>query len=163
MSRRIGLLLVCATLVFAACGGGGSEPASSTAGSDTTTADGATTVVSETTMGEPAGETQSELATDVGLESIVVLTPQAGEGDRPELEWEPVEGASLYQVTVLAPDGSVYWGRTGPETSVPFGGFPRLVPAAAGPRIIAGMSWTVVAFDDSMVPMAIGGPLPLSP
>jgi hypothetical protein len=92
-----------------------------------------------------------------------VVTPEAGGGDRPDLEWAPVDGAVRYDVTVLAPDGSVYWGWSGSETSVPLGGFPRLVPEAAGPRIITGMSWTVVAVDADAFPLAIGGPRPLSP
>jgi hypothetical protein len=164
MSRvRLAALGIAVMAALAGCGGGDGEstPTSVVSVPETTEAD--TSSPPEVTTSEAPVEADSEFATGIGLEPIVLLTPEAGGGDRPDLEWQPVDGAVTYQITVRAPDGSVYWGRMGPETSVPFGGFPRLVPEAAGPRIVAGMDWTVIAFDASMVPIGAGGPRSLSP
>jgi len=141
-------------LVLASCGGDG--PTTTTAGDGAATT-GAAEETTSTTLRQ-----DSPIAADMGLASMVILTPEEGLGERPDLAWEPVDGASMYRVTVLGPDGAFYWGWMGEETSVPLGGYPRLEDAAAGPRIVSGMTWTVVAFDAALVPIAVGGPASLS-
>lgn len=132
------------------------EPASTIEPPSTTEPPSATEPPSTT---EPA----SELADALDLPVIELLTPASGGGDRPDLSWAPVDGADLYQVVLLAPDGAFYWGWTGNETTIPVGGLPRLVPEAAGPRLIPSMSWTVTAIDERSLPLAIGGPAEISP
>jgi len=155
--RRVALLAL--AMVLAACGGDSSSP-TTTGGTDTTggsvTTGGGATATTTTTAVE------SPLASEVGLESMVLLTPTEGVGERPDFAWEPVAGAVRYQVTVLTADGALYWAWSGEETSVPLGGFPKLVDGAAGPRVVSGMTWTVVAFDGDMIPLAVGGPASLS-
>jgi hypothetical protein len=140
-------------LVLASCGGEGA--------STTTGADGVTTTASGGATTSTAPQ-DSPIAADMGLATMVILTPEEGVGERPDLAWEPVEGATMYRVTVLGPDGTLYWGWAGEETSVPLGGFPRLEDAASGPRVVSGMTWTVVALDGDLVPVAVGGPASLS-
>lgn len=161
-----------AAVALTACGDdSASTPATTSPGNDAEESagepgSGATTTAGEATTSTttaPMPPSESELAAPLGLDSMVILTPVSGGGDRPDLAWEPVSGAALYHVTLLAPDGTVYWGWSGSETSVPVGGFPRLVPEATGPRIIADMSWTVTATGVDDVPIAVGGPSPLSP
>lgn len=154
--RRFGLAAV--MVILMACGGGDADP-TTTGPSPTSATTGP--APDETSTTSPRVLT-SPIAEDVGLESMVILTPTEGVGERPDLAWEPVEGASTYRVTVLTPDGSFYWGWLGPETSVPLGGFPKLIDGATGPRVVSGMTWTVVAFDADMVPLAVGGPATLS-
>jgi hypothetical protein len=140
--------------VLASCGGDG---ASTTTAGDGVTTTGATGETTSTAL-----QQDSPIAADVGLPSMVLLTPEEGVGERPDLAWETVDGATMYRVTVLGADGAFYWGWAGEETSVPLGGFPRLEDAAAGPRVVSGMTWTVVALDANLVPLAVGGPASLS-
>jgi hypothetical protein len=168
MNRALPACLAAVVLVTA-CGGGDddSEPASpevttadglqATTAAATTTAAASTTSVAATTTTEPA----SELAEEFGLPTIAIMSTPVGGGERPDLAWQPVDGAADYQVTVLDPDGGFYWGWRGATSEVPFGGRPRLLPGAAGPRVVTGMTWTVVALDANGRPLAAGGPAPL--
>lgn len=153
--RHFGLA-VAVMVTLTACGGGDTVP--TTAGPSATSA---TTVPGPTSTTSPV-VSESPIAEETGLASIVILTPTEGVGERPDLAWESVDGASTYRVTVLTSDGSFYWGWLGSETSVPLGGFPRLVDGATGPRVASGMTWTVVAYDADLIPLAVGGPSSLS-
>lgn len=160
-------LAVALLLAVAACGGDDGSTTtvhSSTAATETTvattTGGGSGDTTSTTVSALPTG---SALADALGLEPMEVLTPVAGGGDRPDFAWTPVDGATFYRITLLAPDGSFYWGWEGEESFVPLGGFPRLVPAATGPRLVTGMSWTVMAFDSERRPLAAGGSHSISP
>lgn len=156
--RRFGPVAL--VIVLVACGGDDASPTTTASGTGgaTTTAPGPG-VTTTTASQEP---TESPIAGDVGLESMILSTPTEGVGERPDFAWEPVEGAASYRVTVLAPDGTFYWGWWGTETSVPLGGFPKLVDDATGPRVVTGMTWTVVAYDADLIPLAVGGPASLS-
>ena len=57
-------------------------------------------------------------------------------------------------VFLYAPDGSIYWGWSGPATSVHVGGSPVLDDDSSGPRVAAGMNWAVIANDPAMLPIA---------
>jgi hypothetical protein len=97
------------------------------------------------------------------LEGITLLTPTAGGGIRPTLEWEGVEGADRYGVYLYDQEGKLYWSWQGRETSIPVGGKPRLEEDALGPQVSDGMSWTVIAFDADQAPLAAGGPRAIAP
>jgi hypothetical protein len=145
-------------IVLFACGGDDTSQTTAAPGTTSETAPPGGDSRTTTTM----IASESPIAQDVGLASMVLLTPTEGVGERPDFAWEPVDGASAYKITVLAPDGSFYWGWLGPETSVPLGGFPKLIDGATGPRVVSGMTWTVVALDADLVPLAVGGPASLS-
>lgn len=152
MIRRVQVAAILLVTV-AACGGDPASPG----------------VSGESTLGETTPPTTEvmvphewPLSEDLGLASIALLTPASGLGERPDLAWEAVAGAASYRVTVLAPDGAFYWAWTGVDTLVPLGGSPRLSDAATGPRLVSGMTWTVVAFDAESRPLAVGGPATLS-
>jgi hypothetical protein len=98
-----------------------------------------------------------------GLELIEVMTPASGGGDRPLLEWAPVEGAHHYSVSLFDSDGDLYWGWTGFGTSVHVGGDPQLVDLAPGPRVVEGMTWGVGAYGEDFVPIATSALLPVGP
>ena len=172
MTRSLPALI--AMVLVAACGGnelGSSStaaPSDGSASSMTVTAPDPPTGATRasTTAVDPVATTavaESELADGFGLPALAIVSPEAGGGDRPDLSWESVDDAVDYRVTVLDPGGAVYWGWSGETTDVPFGGRPRLEPTAAGPRVVPGMTWTVLAIDDDGVPLAAGGPVPLSP
>ena len=97
------------------------------------------------------------------LDRITLLTPTSGSGPRPTLEWEAVDGADRYGVYLYAPGGELYWSWQGRETEIPVGGRPRLVDDALGPRVIDGMTWTVIGFNADQVPVAAGGPQSIAP
>jgi hypothetical protein len=94
---------------------------------------------------------------------VVLLTPISGGGTRPLLEWEPIPDADHYGAYVYAPDGSIYWAWTGRQTSVHVGGEPQLREGAAGPSVVDGMSWAVIAYDAELLPMAVSELRPISP
>lgn len=95
--------------------------------------------------------------------TIEPLTPTAGSGIRPLLEWSPVEGAAYYMVVVYAPDGSPYWTWTGVATSVHVGGEPVLDDERPGPSVVDGMTWGIVALDDQIAPIAFSDRRPIAP
>ncbi len=105
-----------------------------------------TTAVVDT--GEPFGD-------GWGLPAVVQLTPIAGGGPRPLLEWEPVAGAAGYVVWVYDPDGATYWTWMGPDTATHLGGAVQLAEDRPGPRIVDGMSWVVGAVDDDLEFLAV--------
>ena len=96
-------------------------------------------------------------------EEVVQLSPESGQGIRPLLEWEAVDGADHYALFLFAPDGAAYWAWMGPQTSVHVGGEPQLREGAPGPSIIDGMSWLVFAYDEGGLPIAMSPVRPISP
>lgn len=95
--------------------------------------------------------------------AIELVSPQSGAGIRPLLEWSAVDGAAYYLATVYAPDGSPYWTWTGTTTSVHVGGEPVLDDDRPGPSVTVGMTWGVVALDDTIVPIALSDRRPIGP
>jgi hypothetical protein len=128
--------------------------------SDETPSTGAGTGSTGTTaVGEEPEQVGEQLI--AGLPQIVQLTPLAGGGPRPSLDWEPVEGAIRYDVTLYAPDGIGYWAWHGPETSVVVGEL--ATPDQSGPRVSPGMSWALLAFDADGLPIASSALRPIDP
>jgi hypothetical protein len=97
------------------------------------------------------------------LPGMTLTTPTSGNGSRPLLAWESVEGADWYSVYLYGPDQGLYWSWQGRETSVPVGGRPQLNDKAPGPSVADGMTWSVVAYDSHDMPIASGGPRPIAP
>ena len=188
--RGVARSLVVVVLV-AACSGGDESSADTTSAADgaTTVAPDATASTTPTTVPAPddgdgapatsAASTDNGDDTDAGADetvppttapliegvepSIELLTAlQTGE-IRPLLEWAVVDGATHYLATVYAPDGSPYWTWTGPATSVSVGGEPKLSDDVPGPSVIAGMTWGVVALNDTLVPIASSARQPIEP
>jgi hypothetical protein len=106
---------------------------------------------SDTGEGEAAASGSSSVFP--WLPEIVVLT-EPSDDPRPLLEWEPVEGAVEYSVTVSAPDGRPYWAWRTEGTSVHLGGDPRLDDDQSGPSTVSGMTVSVIAFDAEQRPLA---------
>ena len=139
-------LLIGLVVIGAACGGSASS----------------TTRGSVTTMGTvqvPRGQPLLE-----GVPVITVLAPGENEaGEAPQFGWEPVEGATRYLLAVLGPEGPL-WAWQGPETEVYLGGLPFARPPGwAGPVIVPGTCWSVVAVGVDGHVIAVSEFLPVSP
>jgi hypothetical protein len=85
----------------------------------------------------------------------------AERGSNPMLSWAPVDGAVLYRVVVLDPNGDAYWAWSGTETSVPVGG--NATPTLVGARVYDAMSWQVAAHGADGAPLAMSEPHVLTP
>lgn len=172
-ARRAPIGVACALLVtLAAC----SSP------DDSAADDGADVVVEGVEEAEPAVTTDDGAAEDepadpdqivdegpprpdLGLPEMVLTTPAQGGGQWPELAWESVASADHYAVTIYDPDDVAYWAWRGTGVSVIVGGFDPAPPEGSGvaPRVREGMTWDVVALDDSGGLIAQSGVRPISP
>ena len=109
---------------------------------------------------EEVPETEPRVA--LGLPGIVLHTPQSGEGPRPLLTWEPVDGALTYAVTVYAgPEQPARWSWRGEQTSVRVGFVED--STVGGPNVIDGMTWSVLALDADDEPVAQSSQRPIGP
>ena len=90
-----------------------------------------------------------------------IATTDAEPGSNPLLSWTPFDGATLYRVVVLDPDGDPYWAWSGTETAVHLGG--SATPTAVGARVFGEMTWQVSAYDADGAPLAISERRRLSP
>ena len=99
-----------------------------------------------------------------GLPVIDVLgPPESGAGEVPQFRWEPIAGASRYDVGVLGPDGPL-WAWQGEATEIYLGGLPfERPPGLAGPVIAAGSCWSVMARGADGHVIAVSEFLPISP
>jgi hypothetical protein len=99
---------------------------------------------------------------DLGLPAVTLLTPSTGQGPRPVLEWEPVDTAVTYAVSVYAGAGEpARWSWRGTATSVRVGFVDD--PSVGGPNVVAGMTWSVLALDADDEPVAQSNERPLGP
>lgn len=100
-----------------------------------------------------------------GLSEIVLLTPAEGVGLKPGFEWQTVNGAVRYALLVYHPNGQPYWAWEGSGTSVYLGGGDSQAPPedSAGPILLDGMSWGVMAFDAADLLIASSAMRPISP
>lgn len=96
-----------------------------------------------------AGQTNGEPFLPMsGIASIDLLTPPSGAGSKPHFEWSAIEGALQYTLFLQFTDGQPYWSWTGSGTSIYLGGSDSPPPEdAAGPVLLDGMSWAVIALD----------------
>ena len=122
-------------------------------GADTTTPD-TTQATTTTVVSEPV---------IVGADPIVQITPTDGGGGRPLLEWESIDGAALYFVTIYTETGSPYWAAVTEETKTYVGG-PLQIPAGrTGPNVADGYTWVVYAEDADGNLLAVSSERPIAP
>lgn len=159
MHRRLPILVML-TLVLVACGSTeesastsmAPEPAEeSTFATSTTIAAGEPTVPTATTglatTSAPTTTAPEPLFTAPGLETITQVTPTAGGGTRPDLVWEPMDGAAEYTVVVSDAEGAPWWAWFGDSTEVVLGGVDSSAEVG-GPVAGPGVTWAVFAFGD---------------
>jgi hypothetical protein len=150
MKNSIKIILVVLVLgaVVAACSNsGGTQSGGDSAGGG----------VSADQQGEP-------FAPFSGLDTIELLTPTSGVGQKPNFEWSAVDGAASYTLFLNFSDGQPYWTWSGEATSIYLGGYDSPPPAdAAGPILLDGMSWAVIAFNTEANVIASSNLQPISP
>jgi len=177
MKRPITLVAgtVLVSLVLAACSSGSGDGATTTVPGDAT----ATTVVAEagsttapagdaaTATTEPAPATTTTTVVEApaitGAAVIEQTTPTSGEGPRPLLAWEPVEGTATYTVVVYTGTGAPYWSSVTDEPGIYVGG-PLQIPAGrTGPNVSDGYTWVVYADDADGNLLAVSPQRPIAP
>ncbi len=135
-----------AAVVLAACSSGGAEtPSSSTTEAADTTETTSTAVVADTTT-TTTTTTVAEPAIK-GADPIEQTTTPSGGGDRPLLEWEPIQGAVTYIVSVFTETGAPYWSAVTTEPRTYVGGAEQIAEGRTGPNVSEGYTWIVYADD----------------
>lgn len=129
-------------VALGACSSSGTEAPSS---STTTPGDTAETK-STTTMIDATTSTVAEPAIN-GAVPIEQMTPTSGGGDRPLLEWVPIEGAVTYIVSVFTETGAPYWSAVTTEPRTYVGGAEQIAEGRTGPNVSDGYTWIVYADD----------------
>lgn len=124
---------------------------------------GDSTAVAEDAADSQNPERDSQIPELVDLPGIDLLTPESGEGIRPEFSWEPIDRAFFYNVVLLDPAGRGYWGWEGTTTAVHLGGEPAIKDGLSGPSVIDGMTWQVAAYDDDFNLIALSHRKPIAP
>lgn len=110
---------------------------------------------------EPEAE-EGPPAFELDLPGIELLTPMSGEGQRPVLTWDSVDGAASYLVVLrAAPEAPASWLWRGDRTEIRVGFVTD--PGLGGPEVRDGMVWSVLAFDADDVPLAQSGQRPIAP
>lgn len=99
-----------------------------------------------------------------GLEQLEVLGPPAtGAGEVPLFSWQAVTGAATYDLAILTSAGPL-WAWSGAATEIRLGGLPFDRPeGVAGPVLVAGSCWSVVARDTAGHITAASDFFPVSP
>lgn len=99
-----------------------------------------------------------------GVAEIRLTPPARPRGVRPVLTWGPVAGATDYRVVLLDATRRPYWAWQGGVPTVVVGATGKpMPPAAGGPRVVKGSTWTVAAFDAAGRPIALSAPGALGP
>ncbi|MEN8039940.1 MAG: hypothetical protein ABFR95_00370 [Actinomycetota bacterium] len=83
------------------------------------------------------------------LDVIVLDNPTSGGGSMQELAWGSVNDGVRYDVVMFDSLGDLYWSWSTVETSVFMGGVETTLENPPGPQILEGMTWFVLAFDES--------------
>lgn len=155
-----------ALVLIAGCGGGDttapSTDATVSSSPESVDATGESTPGSTTPSAE---STSTTVAAGVvpGTATITLLTSGSGLGARPLLQWDPVDQAVGYIVSVNAPSGGPLWTWEGPATTVPFGGGPADDPDTTGAQLTGPATWFVAAIDDQGRVIATSATAELSP
>jgi len=103
------------------------------------------------TTPEPLGPA---LLSSLDLEAILLENPTSGGGTLQKLSWSSVEGVDRFDIFVFGTGGDLYWSWSTPKTSVFIGGIETQNLNAPGPRILPGMTWSVLGFDATDVLVA---------
>lgn len=169
---RRALVLAAAAFLLGSCGSGGADdtvepspPASNESVPTATAGDESTSDTEAEPTTEPADTAPSSTspsADDPWSDTFAEITLSPTEpGPRPTLSWTDVEGAALYQLTVLDADGVPYWSWSGTETAVPLGGMAN--PDAIGAWVFEELTWMVVARGSDGAPLAMSQRAALEP
>jgi hypothetical protein len=154
--HRRGAVLLALVLALTSCGSDGSDEASSEptapATSDSTAPASSSAVEATADAEEEEPEVQVAEETWADIFPEIALGPTEP-GPRPTLSWSGVDGAALYQLSVLDADGVPYWGWSGTETAVPIGGMDN--PDAIGAWVFEELTWMVVARDADGAPLGM--------
>jgi len=153
-------------LVAVACSSGSGDAASPTTVppvSTTAAQDGSGTpdTVPDTTMAPTTTVVSNPVF--AGADPITQTTPTSGGGLRPLLEWDAVDSAALYFVTIYTEDGAPYWSAVTAETSTFVGGPLQIPEGRSGPIVVEGFNWTVVAEDVDGNMLAASPTRPIAP
>ncbi len=160
-------------LVLTGCGGSDTDEGTNTGPVATVTPASESSPAAEPSADEePTVDSEADDAAEQAAEEVPEPTTPAGEADdqwldvfpeielapsdpgpRPTLSWVAVDGAELYQVSVLDANGRPYWAWSGTETEVPLGGMAN--PDAVGAWVFEELTWTVVARDVAGVALAM--------
>jgi hypothetical protein len=99
-----------------------------------------------------------------GVATIELTTRTKGRGDRPTLSWSPVAGAADYRVVLLDATLRPYWSWQGTTSTVVVGATEKpMPPAASGPHVVKGSTWSVAALDGVGQPIALSTARAISP
>ena len=156
--RRAAATFVLLALVLSSCGGDDAESPDSTSAVPADQVEATPT----TTTAESADQAEAPFLNGFDRGVVLATAPEGG-GNRPLLEWSSVSGADHYGVYLYAPSGKLYWSWRGRELSVYVGGAVQIGDHAAGPAVVVGMNWAVVAYDADLNPIAASGLRPIGP
>ncbi len=166
-NRRAAAALV--VVLIAGCGGGDSAGPATDEALSSSTERAATTDESAPSSTAPSLESTSTTTPTVAAgvipatATITLLTSGSGLGARPLLQWEPVDQAVAYVVSVNDPSGGPLWAWEGPATAVPFGGGPADDPDTTGAQLTGPATWFVAAINDQGRVVATSATAELSP
>jgi len=136
MSKKYQLALLIAFFLLAVTACSGAPTSVGQTGGEDTAASG-----QDQGSGEP-------FAPFPGVANIELMTATTGAGVKPLFEWSLVDGATRYSLFLQFSDGQPYWSWLGSSTSVYLGGYDTPPSEdAAGPILLDGMSWAVIALD----------------
>ncbi len=164
MIRRSLAGVLAVALLATSCGAGDddttasvTDPSQSSAESvegsvvDTTEPESTESESPESTVADPPAD---PILAVPDAEVIVQTTPTSGEGARPLLGWEPVDGAATYLVIVFAGDEEPYWSTITEQAETYVGGQAAIADGVDGPEVAGGYSWAVYAEDENGNPIA---------
>jgi hypothetical protein len=149
VTRRLPILALAGCLLLGAC----------SSGDDANAGTGGTTAPPSGTAAAPTGAPLVP-----GLPVVELLgPPSTGAGEAPLFRWTAVDGAESYALAVVGPDGPL-WAWRGQGTEVYLGGLPfERPPGWAGPVLVPGSCWSVVARDAAGAIVAVSALVPASP
>jgi hypothetical protein len=99
-----------------------------------------------------------------GVATIELTTRTKGRGERPALSWSPIAGAADYRVVLLDASRRPFWSWEGTTSTVVVGATEKpMPPAASGPRVVKGSTWSVAALDGAGQPIALSAPRAINP
>jgi hypothetical protein len=147
LCRPLHLLIGLLLLGAASCTSGDSDDSvAEPAAADETASTPSDTNAAADTPSETGADAPSGPPLVEGLPIIEVFgPPEVGAGLAPQFRWEPIAAATRYSLALRAPDGP-QWAWQGEETEIYIGGLPfERPPGWAGPVIVAGTCWAVMA------------------
>ncbi len=145
-------------LTLAACGD--SDAATTQPTETVESTEPASTEPAETTeTAEAEAPTEPEATGLAGLAIITISNGADGNGERPQLAWGEVPGATEYTVILNTADGGPYWTWSGPQATVWLGGTDEEPNAnSEGPTLFEPLTMRVFASGPDGEPLAASEP-----